>query len=93
MLHSQKRQDPHATYLSQKETIKNGERWGGEKWEWPQEGSWRDDAYIFNLKQKIDEFHSIENENESNSKKLAKLYDLGIINEYGDPTDKFKNMS
>ena len=31
---------------------------------------------IFNLKQKIDEFHSIEHENESNSKKLAKLYDL-----------------
>ena len=48
---------------------------------------------IFNLKQKIDEFQSIEHENENNSKKLAKLYDLGIINEYGDPTDQFKNMS
>ena len=48
---------------------------------------------IFNLKQKIYEFQSIEHENESNSKKFAKLFDLGIISEYGEPTDQFKNMS
>ena len=42
---------------------------------------------IFNLKQKIDKYQSIEHENESNSKKLAKLYDLGIISEFGEQLD------
>ena len=40
---------------------------------------------IFLLKQKIDDYQQLEKENDDNSKKLAKLYDIGIINEYGDP--------
>ena len=40
---------------------------------------------IFLLKQKINDYQQLEKENDDNSKKLAKLYDIGIINEYGDP--------
>ena len=42
---------------------------------------------IFNLKQKIDKYQSIEHENKNNSKKLVKLYDLGIISEFGEQLD------
>ena len=43
---------------------------------------------IFSLKQKIDDYKNLEKENDENSKKLAKLYDMGVINEYGDPIHK-----
>ena len=48
---------------------------------------------ILNLKQKIDDFESVEQENESNSKKLAKLFNMGIIDEYGEPIDQSNNIS
>ena len=40
---------------------------------------------IFSLKQNIDSYQNLEKANNVNSKKLAKLYDLGIINIYGNP--------
>ena len=43
---------------------------------------------IFSLKQKIDDYQNLEKENDENSKKLAKLYDMRVINEYGDPIHK-----
>ena len=93
VLQSPKMQDPNATYLSQKETIKM-EKDEEEKKENDHKKEVKEMTHtLFYLKQKIDEFQSIKHENESNSKKLAKLYDLRIINEYGDPTDQFKNMS
>ena len=35
---------------------------------------------IFNLKQRVNDFESQEQENENNSRKLTKLYDMKIIN-------------
>ena len=43
---------------------------------------------IFTFKQKQDEFDDVERQNDENSKKLTKLYKLGVINEHGELIDK-----
>ena len=46
---------------------------------------------ILSLKQRIDYYQQLDIENGENSKKLSKLYDMRIINEYGDPIEQSKN--
>ena len=46
---------------------------------------------VLSLKQRIDDYQQLDRENDENSKKLSKLYDMGIINEYGDPIEQSKN--
>ena len=46
---------------------------------------------IYSLKQRIDDYQQLDRENDENSKKLSKLYNMGIINEYSDPIDQTKN--
>ena len=40
---------------------------------------------IYSLKQKIDEYEQLNIEERDNTKKLAKLFDMEIIDENGDP--------
>ena len=42
---------------------------------------------IFALKQKLDEFDSVERQNDENSQNLAKLDELAVINENGELID------
>ena len=44
---------------------------------------------IYSLKQKIDEYEQLNIEDRDNTKKLAKLFDMGIIDENGDPVKQF----
>ena len=46
---------------------------------------------ILSLKQRIDDYQQLDRENDENSKKLSKLYDMRIINKYGDPIEQSKN--
>ena len=46
---------------------------------------------IFTLKQKLDEFVDVSRQNDENIQKLAKLYELGVINEHGELIDKLIN--
>ena len=46
---------------------------------------------IYSRKQRINDYQQFDRENNESSKKLSKMYDMGIINEYGDHVNQTKN--
>ena len=69
-----------------KNDVRSRRNQGGKAQEW----NIGDITYIiYSLKQKLDDYQQFEIVNRDDSMKLAKLFDMGVISEFGDPIKQY----